>query len=399
MTRSFIQLGRLAVLLLWTTTACQGAVIPQQQLSETPLLDHHQQPDQQSSQENAEFLNPNNYYNNDPPTTTSNLMVEAPSDDTAMQNDFTVPPPMVNIKVPDTGSPQDSFAYNNNQPDGSLINHAMNNGNDDMLDNPSGPSMEEEDDNELYDDDEDEDEEEDLMANNDEEGYLFDVPDNNDGIMDKELVVDPSTGMPAFRNKNDNDFDVMNNQPEAQHNNIDMITPPSSPVDQMTLPARDASTSITPLHQHSFFGDWRVLLAAAALLAIWKLVTGKPRFMGASTRLSIAETVGPHLERRKQLIQKYEFAAAARRIPIHTNDIAPRKVPSFVFPTIPEEEDEEGSAFERSTRRVSTGHIRRPPPPPPSIFLGSAMPSTRTVGSNSSFHHSRHVSFSGKFNL
>lgn len=80
-------------------------------------------------------------------------------------------------------------------------------------------------------------------------------------------------------------------------------------------------------------------------------------------------------------------------------DMAPRKVPSFVFPTIPEEKDEEGSAFDISTRRVSTGHIRRPPPPPPSIHLGNTMPAARTSGSNSSFHHSRHVSFSGKFNL
>ncbi|CDH60482.1 predicted protein [Lichtheimia corymbifera JMRC:FSU:9682] len=392
---------RLAVLLLWTTIACQGAVIPpqlspQQELTDSPPILDHQQYDQQSSQENAAFLNHNNnnnYYNNDPPTTTTNLMDEPPADDAVMQNDFTMPPPIVNIKVPDAGSQQqDSLAYNNNQQADSLMNHhaIINEDNEDeMLDNPSLSTMddEEEDDNELYDDDE----EDDMMATNDEEGYLFNVPDHNESMENEELIVDPSTGMPAFRNKNDNDFNVMNqpNIPQSPQS----PPPPPPPADQKSLPATDASISTTPLHQRSFFGDWRLLLAALALLAVWKLVTGKPRFMGASTRLSIAETVGPHLERRKQLIQKYELAAAARRIPVN---IAPRKVPSFVFPTIPEEEDEEGSAFDRSTRRVSTGHIR---PSPPSILLGNTMPAARTSGSNSSFHHSRHVSFSGKFNL
>lgn len=350
---------RSAVLLLWTTIACQAAVIPppppqlppQQELTEPspPLLDH-QQHDQQSSQENAAFLNynnNNNYYNNDPPTTTTNLMAaEPPSDDVVMQNDFAVPPPpIVNIKVPDAGSQQDSLAYDNNQHVDSLMDHhAINNNNEDeMLDNSSLSTMDDEeddDDNELYDDEE----EDDLMTTNDEEGYLFNVPDHNENMMEsEELVVDPSTGMPAFRNKNDNDFNVMNqpNAPQSPPVNdlgINVPPPPSPPpADQKPLPATDASTSTTPLHQRSsFFGDWRLLLAALALLAVWKLITGKPRLMGASTRvtqtcmiflkkgcylllplqLSIAETVGPHLERRKQLIQKYELAAAARRIPV-----------------------------------------------------------------------------------
>lgn len=284
---------RLAVLLLWTTIACQGAVIPpqlspQQELTDSPPILDHQQYDQQSSQENAAFLNHNNnnYYNNDPSTTTTNLMDEPPADDAVMQNDFTMPPPIVNIKVPDAGSQQqDSLAYNNNQQADSLMNHhaIINEDNEDeMLDNPSLSTMddEEEDDNELYDDDE----EDDMMATNDEEGYLFNVPDHNESMEDEELIVDPSTGMPAFRNKNDNDFNVMNqpNIPQSPQS----PPPPPPPADQKSLPATDASISTTPLHQRSFFGDWRLLLAAFALLAVWKLVTGKPRFMGASTRVT-----------------------------------------------------------------------------------------------------------------
>lgn len=279
-----LHLGRLTVLLLlWTTIACKAAVIPQlpqQQLSETPVLDH-QQPDQQSSQENAAFLNHDSYYNNDPPTITNNLITaEAPSENIVLQNEFAVPPPI----VPDTESQQDSLPYNDNQQDDSLMNHAIDKDNDQMLDNPSMSTMDEEDDNELYDDDDED--EDDMLATNDEEGYLFNVPDNNDDIENEELVVDPSTGMPAFRNKNDNDFNVMNqpNAPAPADNDIGIITPPS--VDHKSSPATDASTSTTPLHQHSFFGDWRLLLAAVALLAVWKLVTGKPRLMGASTRVT-----------------------------------------------------------------------------------------------------------------
>lgn len=284
MTHYPLHLGRLTVLLLlWTTIACKAAVIPQlpqQQLSETPVLDH-QQPDQQSSQENAAFLNHDSYYNNDPPTITNNLITaEAPSENIVLQNEFAVPPPI----VPDTESQQDSLPYNDNQQDDSLMNHAIDKDNDQMLDNPSMSTMDEEDDNELYDDDDED--EDDMLATNDEEGYLFNVPDNNDDIENEELVVDPSTGMPAFRNKNDNDFNVMNqpNAPAPADNDIGIITPPS--VDQKSSPATDASTSTTPLHQHSFFGDWRLLLAAVALLAVWKLVTGKPRLMGASTRVT-----------------------------------------------------------------------------------------------------------------
>ncbi|KAI9321538.1 hypothetical protein BX666DRAFT_2023661 [Dichotomocladium elegans] len=217
-------------------------------------------------------------------------------------------------------------------------------------------------------DDDDFGEDEFILDEGDESDEIEDeVEDIDEEDDDNELELDPESGMPIFKNMHEDDFnfDVLDITPDDEHS------------------VSRTSSSLSDSTYRFTFSDWRLLLGLCLVLLILKIIA----VQSGQSSASLTAVTTNYIERRKQLSHKYE-QAAARRLPAQIQDMTRKYIrehppPSFTFPTILEEEDEdEGIHTDKYNRRASAGHIRRPP------ASGS--------GHAPLLNHIRHASLSGK---